>query len=125
MTALITADLIVVVHFMYIVFVMLGALLAFRRPKIIWMHIPAVIWGAVIELSGGICPLTPLENRLRIAAGREGYAGDFIERYLIPLIYPDGLTRTVQLVLGAFVIVVNLILYTLLITRYRRRRNVV
>ena len=85
------------------------------------MHLPAAAWGVYIELSGGLCPLTPLENRLRIAAGEAGYAGGFIEHYLIPLIYPAGLTPAIQLWLGAIVVLVNAAVYAWLVGRWRRK----
>lgn len=94
------AELIVAVHFAFVVFVVLGGLLALRWPRAAWIHLPAVIWGVLIEFTGWICPLTPLENRLRRASGEAGYQGDFIAHYILPVLYPDGLTRTDQLMLG-------------------------
>jgi hypothetical protein len=84
------------------------------------MHVPAVVWGALIELAGWICPLTPLENRLRGAAGEAAFAGGFIDRYIMPIIYPAGLTRGMQLTLGTVVIFVNLVVYGLLVLRRKR-----
>ena len=95
------ADAVLVVHGLFIVFVVLGGLLVLRWPKLAWLHLPAVVWGVWIEWSGGICPLTPLEQRLRIAAGEAGYAGGFIEHYLTAAIYPEGLTCELQVALGA------------------------
>ncbi len=114
------ADSVVVVHFLFIAFVILGGLLVLRWPKLALLHIPAACWGALIELTGGICPLTPLENALRRAAGGAGYGESFIEHYLLPIIYPAGLTRGIQWALAAVVIVVNGALYGWLI--YRRGR---
>ncbi len=105
------ADLVLCVHFLFVVFSMLGALLLIRWPQVIWGHLPAVGWAAWIEFSGNICPLTPLENELRIRGGGAGYAGDFVGHYLLGMIYPDGLTRQVQLILGALVLGINLVLY--------------
>jgi hypothetical protein len=116
------ADTVVLLHFAFIVFVVLGAVVVSRLPRLMWFHIPAVVWGAFIEFSGRVCPLTPLENRLRIAAGEIGYSGGFIEEYLIPVVYPDGLTRWVQISLGVGVVVINLIFYGLLVAR-RPRAN--
>ena len=116
------ADLVVLLHFAFILFVVLGGLVVFRWPKFMWLHIPAAAWGAFIELTGRVCPLTPLENRLRIAAGETGYSGGFIEEYLIPVVYPDGLTRLVQISLGVSVVAINLIFYGLLVAR-RPRAN--
>jgi hypothetical protein len=114
------ADVIVLVHLAFILFVAAGGLLVFRWPKLAWMHVPAVVWGALIELAGWICPLTPLENRLRGAAGEAAFDGGFIDRYIMPIIYPAGLTRGMQLTLGTVVIVVNLVVYGLLVLRRKR-----
>ena len=119
MIARLSADTVVLLHLGFIVFVALGGLLALRWPRIAWVHIPAVVWGTLIELTGWVCPLTPLENRLRTTAGDPAYTGSFIARYIMPIVYPDGLTRGMQLVLAAMVIVVNLIIYgTLVFRRY-------
>jgi hypothetical protein len=113
------AGVIVLVHLAFVVFAASGALLALRWPWIPWVHIPGVVWAAYIELSGGICPLTPLENDLRARAGLDYYSGDFVAQYLFPVLYPDGLTRPAQIVIGALVLVLNLVLYGWL---WRRRR---
>jgi uncharacterized membrane protein (DUF485 family) len=105
------ADAVLVTHAAFVAFVMLGGLLAWRRPWLAWLHLPVVAWGAGIELTGGICPLTPLENWLRSLAGLQGYPGGFIEHYLLALLYPDGLTRNVQLALGLMVLAVNVAIY--------------
>jgi hypothetical protein len=122
MTAELAADLILLLHLAFILFVGLGALLVLRWPRLAWLHLPAVVWGVAIELTGTlICPLTPLENDLRLAAGEAGYDGAFIEHYLVALIYPPGLTRTHQVWIGAAVLVVNLAAYAVLIARLRSR----
>ncbi|EYS97536.1 membrane protein [Cupriavidus sp. SK-4] len=113
------ADLVVIVHGLFILFVVAGGLLVLRWPRVAWLHLPAAVWGVLIEWSGWICPLTPLENMLRRAAGQAGYSGGFVERYLLPLIYPAGLTPAVQLWLGLVVLVVNVAVYALW---WRRRR---
>lgn len=113
------ADLVVVVHGLFILFVVAGGVLVLRWPRVAWVHLPTAVWGVLIEWSGWICPLTPLENTLRHAAGQAGYSGGFVERYLLPLIYPAGLTPAVQLWLGLVVLVVNVAIYTLW---WRRRR---
>jgi hypothetical protein len=114
------ADLVVIVHGLFILFVVAGGLLVLRWPRVAWLHLPAAAWGVLIEWSGWICPLTPLENTLRQAAGQAGYSGGFVERYLLPLIYPAGLTPAVQLWLGAVVLAVNVVVYVLW---WRRRRH--
>ena len=114
------ADLIVLIHFAFVLFVVFGGLLALRWPRVMYLHLPAALWGAFIELAGGICPLTPLENSLRRGAGLAGYEGGFVEHYILPVLYPAALTRNVQLVLGAIVILVNLAIYTSVIGRRRR-----
>ncbi|HRF06225.1 DUF2784 family protein [Accumulibacter sp.] len=114
------ADALLLAHLLFIVFVVLGGGLVLCRPRLALLHLPAACWGAFIELSGGICPLTPLENAWRQAAGEAGYAGSFIEHYLLPIIYPLGLTREIQFVLAAVVIVVNLGVYGWLFQRWRR-----
>ena len=113
------ADLVVLIHFAFIIFVMLGGLLALRWRRAPWLHLPAAIWGVAVELFGWYCPLTPLENALRRAGGSSGYAGGFIERYLLPVIYPTELTRQLQLVLGAGLVGLNLAVYLVV---WRRRR---
>ena len=116
------ADAVVLLHLAFIAFVIGGAALLWRWPRLVVLHVPTVLWGAYAEFSGTICPLTPLENRLRALAGDEGYRGGFVEHYLLPLIYPEALTREVQLVLGLFVVAVNVALYAAwLVTRRRRR----
>jgi hypothetical protein len=116
------ADVVVVLHFAFIVFVVLGALTAYRWPKMVWVHIPCVLWGAWIEITGRVCPLTPIEVRFRRMGGTEGYTGGFIEHYLVPIIYPSGLTRADQLLLGGLVVAVNLSAYGFLLWRRRSGR---
>ena len=114
------ADVVVLVHFAFVAFVVLGGLLALRWPRIAWLHVPAVIWGALVEFTGWICPLTPLENRLRRGAGEASYQGDFIAHYILPALYPEDLTRTDQLVLGGIALAVNVAVYALVVVRHRR-----
>jgi Protein of Unknown function (DUF2784) len=118
--ASIAADAVLLAHGAFIAFVLLGAGLLWRWPRIVWLHLPAAAWGAYVEFSGKLCPLTPLENRLRHAAGEQGYSGGFVEHYLLPLIYPEGLTRETQWLLGAVVLLVNGLLYGLWLRRRRR-----
>ena len=117
------ADLLVLFHLVFILYVIAGALLIFKWPKTLWLHLPACFWGMTVEFTGWICPLTPWEIRLRRLAGEEGYTGSFIEHYLIPIIYPSGLTREVQMVLGGTVLIVNLSLYTLILIKRRNRKT--
>lgn len=117
------ADLVLVLHLLFIGFIVLGGFLVLRFQRIVWIHVPAVLWGALIEFANWICPLTPLENELRIRAGGVGYAGSFVERYLLPIIYPEALTRGVQLVLGSTVLGVNLAVYAYVLSRRRRERH--
>ncbi len=119
------ADLVLIVHAGFVAFVVLGALLALRWPRIAWVHVPVVLWGAGIEFLGGICPLTPLENHWRRLAGELGYPGDFVEHYLLSALYPDGLTRQVQLSLGALVLLINVAIYAWVFSRRRSDRNCV
>ena len=115
----ILADLVVGVHVLFVVFVLAGGLLALRWPWVAAAHLPAAVWGALIEFRGWVCPLTPLENALRASAGQAGYEGGFIEHYLLPVLYPAGLTGGVQLVLGSLVVAVNVVIYGVLLWRRR------
>lgn len=117
------ADAVLVFHLAFIIFVMFGALLVLQRWVWIWLHLPAVAWGMAVEFLHLYCPLTPLENSLRIKAGIAGYEGDFVGHYLIPLIYPASLTPQLQIGIGALVLIVNLLAYALVITRWRSRRR--
>ena len=106
------ADLVVGLHFVFVVFVVAGGLLVLRWPKAAYLHVPAAIWGAAIEFAGWICPLTPLEKSLRRMAGQAGYSTGFIEHYILPVLYPSALTRNIQLLLGVLVIAMNIAIYT-------------
>jgi hypothetical protein len=113
------ADLVVIAHIVFVVYAVAGAVLVLRWPWTAFLHIPVVIWAVYIEISGGICPLTPLENDLRALAGEHGYAGSFVENYLLPVLYPAELTRSLQFVLGGVVTVVNVCAYWLVGRRLR------
>lgn len=113
------ADAVLLLHGAFILFVLGGALLALRWPRAPWLHLPAAAWGVGIELAGAVCPLTYLEVALRERAGQQGYAGGFIDHYLLPLVYPAGLTPAVQYVLAGVVLAVNLLLYAWLLQRRR------
>ena len=121
MPALLSANLVVLLHFSFILFVVFGALLVVRWPKLIWLHLPAAAWGALIEFTGWLCPLTPLENRLRRIAGEVGYPDGFIEEYLLPIIYPAELTRELQITIGAGVILINLLIYGFLFCKRKEK----
>lgn len=115
------ADAIVIIHFLFIIFIIGGGLLVISWPRVAFFHLPAAIWGAAVEIFGWICPLTPLENRFRCLAGENSYSGDFIVQYMIPVIYPENLTTSVQKILGALVIVVNIIFYLIAIRKHMER----
>jgi hypothetical protein len=113
------ADLVVLLHLLFVLFVVFGGLLVLRWPKLAYVHLPIALYGTLIEFVGWVCPLTPLEKRLRESAGQQGYEGGFVEHYILPVLYPAGLTRGVQLVLGLVVIAVNVVIYSVV----ARRRN--
>jgi hypothetical protein len=114
------ADLLVALHLAFVVFVVAGGLLVLRWPRLAWVHVPAAVWGALVEVTGWICPLTPLENWLRQRGGLDVYAGDFVARYIAPTLYPEGLTRESQLLMGAVVVVLNAAIYTVVLRRRPR-----
>lgn len=114
------ADIIVLLHFFFIVFVVFGGVLVFKWRWIICLHIPAAIWGALIVMVGWICPLTPIENMLRHESGSQIYTGSFIEHYLVPVIYPSGLNREVFILMGVVVILINLIIYAKFFLKCKR-----
>lgn len=116
------ADCLVLVHLAFVVFVVAGGFLVLWRPSLRWIHLPAAAWGALIEFTGWICPLTPWEQALRLQAGQVGYAGGFIEHYILPILYPQGLTPGVQIALGLLVIGVNVGIYAFV--GYRRARSI-
>jgi len=105
------ADLLVIIHLAFIVFVVLGGLLVLRWPRVAFIHLPAIFWGVIIEFNHWVCPLTPLEQKLRAVAGEGSYSGGFIAHYVLPVIYPEGLTQEIQVVLGLAVLLVNATIY--------------
>ena len=117
------ADLILALHFCFILFVLFGGILCLYRAGLAWLHLPAASWGVWIEWSGGICPLTPLENRFRLAASEQGFTGGFVEHYLIPIMYPDHLNTSLQWLLGALVILINLAVYLFVLARIGKRNR--
>ena len=116
------ADAVLVLHLLFILFVVAGAVLVMRWPKVAWLHLPAAAWGTFVEATGRICPLTTLENLLRRQAGLEGYTDSFVEHYLVPVIYPAGLTRDIQWWLAAVVVVTNVVCYSYILRRRRKTR---
>ncbi|MGH8282280.1 MAG: DUF2784 domain-containing protein [Gammaproteobacteria bacterium] len=121
MPFLLLSDLVVVIHFAFVIFVVIGGLLLFRWWKVVFLHLPAIVWGALVEFTHWICPLTYLENWLRERAGIAAYHGDFVTHYLLPILYPAHLTAHIQILLGMFVVVTNVIIYGALILRLIRR----
>ncbi|HZI83554.1 MAG TPA: DUF2784 domain-containing protein [Casimicrobiaceae bacterium] len=115
------ADAVLVFHLGFVLFVVFGGALVLRWPRLAWLHVPAVFWGVLVELTGWICPLTPLENVLRASAGGMGYRGDFVQHYIVALIYPDGLTRGTQMLCALLVVALNALLYGALIVRLGHR----
>lgn len=120
MTYRLMADAVVLLHLAFILFVVLGGLAVLRWPRLAWLHVPAAIWGALIEFAGWICPLTPLENLLRERGGAAGYTGGFIDHYITSIIYPQGLTRTMQFGVGLFVLAINAFVYWTVWRRSKR-----
>ncbi|MDP2819774.1 MAG: DUF2784 domain-containing protein [Polaromonas sp.] len=120
MTFSLLADVVLLVHLLFIVFAVGGGALALRWRWMPWLHLPALAWGATVEFTGWICPLTPLENALRRAAGAATYSETFIEHYLMPVIYPGELTRELQWALGALLLVINGVVYAV-VWRWRKR----
>ena len=123
MTYRLLADLTVVFHLGFVLFVVAGGLLVVRWPGLAWLHVPAAIWGAVIEFAGWICPLTPLENWLRRQGGEVTYSTSFVEHYVIPILYPESLTREMQWILGGFVLAVNVAVYAVVLRRRAAART--
>lgn len=117
------ADVVVILHFLFVVFALFGGLLVLRWRRLVWWHVPAVVWAVLIEVAGWICPLTPLEQHLRRAAGLAAYEGGFVAHYLLPVLYPEGLTREVQWLLAGGVLAVNALVYGLVLRRGWIRRG--
>jgi len=117
------ADLVVLFHVGFLLFVVAGALLVVRWRWLAWVHLPCAVWGSLVELLGWICPLTPLELHFRRLGGQAGYSGGFVEHYLLPILYPTHLTRDHQLILGVLVIALNVVLYGWVVRRARGKRS--
>ncbi|MEA3404445.1 MAG: DUF2784 domain-containing protein [Pseudomonadota bacterium] len=118
------ADFIVLIHFAFIAFVLAGGLLAFKWRWLVWLHIPAVIWGSLIVMVGWICPLSPLEYWLRQLGAGEAYSDSFIDHYLTPVIYPAGFTDEMKIAMGIIVLVINVVVYTIFLVRRKRDADV-
>jgi hypothetical protein len=118
-----SADLVLIIHLAFVLFVALGGLVVLRRPRLMWLHLPAVVWGVLSEFLGVFCPLTPLETTLRELGGGTGYEGDFIEHYLTAVIYPSALTRGLQVALGLGALLLNMAIYGYWLLRKRRSRS--
>lgn len=123
MPYLLLSDLVIVIHFAFVIFVVAGGLLLYLRWWLVFLHLPAIIWGALVEFTHWICPLTYLEDWLRERAGLAAYRGDFVTHYLLPILYPVHLTAHIQIALGSLVIVINVIIYTALLWRWQKIRH--
>ena len=117
------AALVVMAHLAFVIFAALGAFLVVRWPRLAWVHLPVAAWAAYVEMAGRICPLTPLENALRSRAGLAGYSGDFVARYLLAVLYPEGLTRETQVGIGLFVLGINIVAYAWIARRRGTQRH--
>jgi len=117
------ADAVAIVHLLFVVFVVAGGTLALRWPRAAWAHVPAALWGTLVEIMGWECPLTPLENRFRMLGGAAASHGDFVAKVVLPVLYPERLTPPTQMVLGALVVAVNLAVYACVIRRHRAARK--
>jgi len=119
----IAAQVVLLLHFAFVLFVVFGGLLVLRYPRVAWWHLPMFVWGSVVNLAGWVCPLTPLENYFLRLAGQAGYTGGFVERYIAPVIYPGGMTREIALVAGVSLPAWNLLVYGFILWRRRRLRQ--
>jgi hypothetical protein len=118
------ADVVLLVHLVFVVFVALGGLLVLRWPRLAWVHVPVALYGALIEFVGFICPLTPLENAFRKRGGEAGYEGGFVEHYITAVLYPSGLTREIQIAVGIGVLALNAVIYGIVLRRRRLAKRV-
>lgn len=117
------AELILVLHLLFVFFVLFGGLLCLQRTRWIWLHLPSMIWGVWVEWAGWVCPLTPLENHFRRMASGHGYPKGFIEHYLVPLIYPEQLTMSLQWLLGSLILVINIFVYYCVLRKQRKQQR--
>ncbi len=114
-----SADAVVLLHFGFVIFVVAGGLLVLRWHWVALLHVPAVAWAVLLEYLGWLCPLTPLELKFRAAAGQAGYSGGFVEHYILPVLYPDGLDRVTQIGAGSLVLAINIVIYGWLLWRLK------
>jgi hypothetical protein len=117
------ADLVVIIHLSFVLFAVFGGFAVYRWRRVLILHLAAVVWAVIVEVFGLLCPLTPLENRFRRMAGQEGYETDFIDRYIMQLLYPENLTRETQILLGCAVLAINVLVYAFLWKRVRENRG--
>ena len=117
------ANLVMLTHLAFVLFVIGGGWLVLKWPRMAWLHVPAAVWGTMVEFTGWICPLTPLENRLLAQSADAGYEGDFIAHYLLPVLYPEGLTPTVQIALGLSVVIINVTVYGWALAKRRQKKR--
>ena len=122
MLARLFADTVLLLHFFFVIFAILGGLAVLYKRRVIWLHVPVVLWSSLVNLAGWTCPLTPLENFFHAAAGQAGYEGGFLEHYIEPLVYPSGMPRNFQLIAGVSILVWNLVVYVFLIYWQERHR---
>ena len=123
MIASILADAVLILHLLFIVFALFGGLFVLKYRWVVWLHLAAAAWAAMISFAGWICPLTPLEVTLRRAAGEEGFSGTFVAHYIAPIIYPQGYTRELAIVAGVVVIVLNIVIYAIVFHQYKKERH--
>jgi len=115
------ADIVVIIHFVFVIFALFGGILVLKWKQVIWIHIPAVIWAAMVEMAGWVCPLTPLEYWLRSHLQMSSYQLSFVEHYILPILYPAQLTRSMQIGLGLFVVLINVAIYYFVWKRHFRK----
>lgn len=117
------ADFVLLLHLAFVAFAAFGGLLVLRRPKLLWLHLPALLWGVLVQWADWICPLTPLENSLRLRGGGDVYAGGFIERFVVHILYPDNLTLELRYLLALILIAVNVAVYAFVLAAQAKRKT--
>ena len=119
MISLLLSELLVLVHFAFVLFVVFGGMFTLKWRWMVWVHLPAVLWGVIVEVTGWVCPLTILENNFRLQAGQQGYGGDFLAHYLMPVLYPPGLDLNLQLLMAGTAILINIVIYSYVFKKTR------